>query len=227
MSMGTRLQDALDVRRRTAPDVIKACELSKGAVYNILNDVTKPEKVRADTVGKICAYLRINRDWLVWGKGDMDAAEPVASVESAWRDIKATTQGIGLGKGVEADEYAEAHRLKFRADSLRKKRLNAAHLEIAYGKGDSMEPRIRDGDAIMFDRSDTKPKDGALFIIQVGGAANHEPQAKRCLILDDLVYFEAINPAGDHDWKKARRMDSRRQPIEILGRVRWIAGWVD
>lgn len=209
-------------------------KMSRGALakaveigYSTLADLENGYAATTVALHRIAKALKARVEWLERGKGPKWSSEPAAGDDVDWSDIKATTQGIGLGKGVEADEYAEAHRLKFRADSLRKKRLNAAHLEIAYGKGDSMEPRIHDGDAIMFDRSDTKPKDGALYVVQVAGTANHEPQAKRCLILDDLVYFEAINPAGDHDWKKARRMDSRRQPIEILGRVRWIAGWVD
>src|SRR6187402_3262181 len=65
MSMGTRLQEALDLRQRSAPDVIAACRLSKGAIYNILNDVTKPDKVRAETINKVAGYLNVDRDWLI------------------------------------------------------------------------------------------------------------------------------------------------------------------
>ncbi|WP_313248960.1 XRE family transcriptional regulator [Stenotrophomonas acidaminiphila] len=147
-------------------------------------------------------------------------------VEPDWADIQGYSQAMGLGGGPEAQEYAETHKLKFRADSLARKRLNPSKLAVMYGRGDSMEPRVLSGDAILFDMSDTRPRDGALFVIMVdGGGHAKEYQVKRCEIIDDLVLFKADNPAGDHNWKKPRRMDSPRHPIEIIGRVRWIGSW--
>lgn len=172
---------------------------------------------------------RVRPEWLAsnMGPDGFPWSESANSEEPEWKDVRGTTQGLGLGKAVEADEYAESHKLKFRADSLRRKRLKPEHLEVAYGKGDSMLPRVHDGDAIMFDKSDITPKDGALYVIQLDGSANHEPQVKRCMVLDDAVYFVADNPNGDHGWNRPRRMDSKKQPIEILGRVRWIGSWED
>ena len=94
-----------------------------------------------------------------------------------------------------------------------------------YGKGDSMEPTINDGDAILFDSSDTRVRDGALYVIQVDGAANPEYYVKRAMVLDGLVYFASDNPAGDHDWRKPRRMESDRHPITVIGKVHWVGGW--
>lgn len=138
-----------------------------------------------------------------------------------WRDIRGYAQGVGLGAGAEAEEYAETHKLKFRAESLRRKGLFPRNLAVYYGHGDSMEPRIKTGDAILFDTSDTKPVDGQIYIVQLG----REIHAKRCEILDDIVFFRADNPTGDHNWRKAKRMDNARHPITIIGRVRWIGSW--
>lgn len=149
------------------------------------------------------------------------AQHQTGSGDSEWRDILGYSQALGLGSGAEATEYAETHRLKFRADSLTRKGLHARNLHVYYGKGDSMEPRINDGDAILFDTSDTRPSDGQIFVIQLG----REIYAKRCEILDETVYFRTDNPNGDHQWKKPKKMSNPRQPIEILGRVRWIGSW--
>lgn len=116
---------------------------------------------------------------------------------------------------------------KFRAASLSRKGLKPDKLEVFYGKGDSMLPRIHPGDAIMFDTSDTKPRDGSLYVIQTHGAANHEYQVKRAMVIDDEIFFVADNPAGDHAWSKPRKMRSDKQHIEVLGRVRWIGSWED
>lgn len=221
MSMGTRLQEALDVRGRSASEVIKACELSKGAVYNILNDVTKPEKVRADTVGKICAYLRISRDWLVWGKGGMDLSDRPLADEHAWANIRDMKLAAALGDGTTPDDYAETSKLKFRRDSLHRKKLKPESLIVIYGSGDSMHPTIKNGDAILVDTSDKVPKDGKLFVITYDGLLI----AKRLMELDGAWYAKSDNDA-DPKWRKPRKLDPSRG-IEIAGRIRWVAGWVD
>lgn len=170
-------------------------------------------------------YYGINLRWLTTGKGPKHPDE--ATVDSDWSDITGYAQAVGLGSGAEAQEYAETHKLKFRAASLSRKGLQASKLHVMYGDGDSMLPRIKPGDAILFDQSDTDPRDGAMFVIQVHGAANSEYQVKRAMILDGSVYFAADNPAGDHAWKKPKRGDAKRGQIEIIGRVRWIGSWED
>lgn len=140
-----------------------------------------------------------------------------------WDDVLGYAQAAGLGRGSEAQEYAETHALKFRASSLARKQLRADALAVMYGQGDSMEPRIHQGDAILFDTSDRQPRDGATFVIQWHG----EIYVKRAEIIDGTVFFRADNPAGDHHWRKPKRMDSPKDPIEILGRVRWIGSWED
>lgn len=140
-----------------------------------------------------------------------------------WADVLGYSQAAGLGAGAEAEDYAESHKLKFRATSLRRKGLRPQNLVVYYGKGDSMEPRIHDGDAILFDTSDTQPRDGAIFIVQRG----REMYAKRCEVLDGVTYFRSDNPHGDHHWRKAKRADNPREPLQVLGRVRWIGSWED
>ncbi|WP_328591072.1 XRE family transcriptional regulator [Pseudoxanthomonas winnipegensis] len=171
--------------------------------------------------------FRVRMEWITTGNGPkVDSADPLAK-ESDWQDVIGYGQAAGLGSGAEAEEYAETHSLKFKATSLRRQGLQARNLAIYYGKGDSMEPTIKDGDAILFDTSDTRVVDGGLYLIQLHGAANAEYYVKRAEVLDGTVYFRSDNPAGDHNWKKPKRMDSAKAPITVVGRVRWIAGWVD
>lgn len=147
--------------------------------------------------------------------------------DDEWADVTGYSQAAGLGAGAEAVEYAETHSLKFKKTSLRRRGIYNKPLAIYYGKGDSMEPTIQDGDAILFDTSDTKPVDGLLYVIQVDGMANPEYYVKRAMVLDAGVYFASDNPQGDHNWRKPKPMDSKRHPITVIGRVHWIGGWAD
>lgn len=219
-TMADRLKRAMVLRGMSAARLMKATGLSKAAVYFLLDGTTKAETVRATTVNALCSVLRVSRDWLLYGKGPIEG-EATASPESEWTDIQGFAQAVGLGNGAEAQEYAETHALKFRAQSLLRKRLKQDNLAVMYGDGDSMEPRIKSGDAVLFDTKDTKPRDGSMFVILWRG----EYYVKRAMILDDAVYFTTDNPRGDHNWKGPKRMDAPRDPITILGRVRWIGSW--
>ncbi|WP_285311614.1 S24 family peptidase [Stenotrophomonas maltophilia] len=137
------------------------------------------------------------------------------------------SQAVGLGEGAEAVEYAATHSLMFKATSLRRRGIYGRNLAIYYGKGDSMEPTIKDGDAILFDTSDTRVMDDTLYVIQVDGMAHPEYYVKRAMVLDTGIYFQSDNPRGDHKWQKPKPMASKRNPITVIGRVHWIGGWAD
>lgn len=164
-----------------------------------------PEAIRDDLPEQAAAKVR----------------EPSNDDYGDWESVLAFPQSVALGDGSEPEDYAVAHKLKFRAESLRRKGLSPSSLAVYYGRGDSMEPRIRDGDAVLFDTKDVKPKDGCIYVIRDG----KDLFAKRCEVLDDIVYFRSDNPNGDHNWRKPRRMDNPRRPVEIIGRVRWIGSW--
>lgn len=171
-------------------------------------------------------HFHINMRWLAEGKGPKDTG--ASEDDGDWPLVRATTQRLGLGSSAAVEEYAEAHKLKFRAASLHRKGLRPDMCEVAYGKGDSMLPRIHDGDAILFNRAQTDPKNRKLFVIEIDGiTGQYEPQVKRCRIVGDQIYFEALNPDGDHTWSDPRPMNDKRHPIRILGQVRWIGSWED
>lgn len=218
-TMGERLQEALDRRGRKPPEVILGTGLAKGTIYNILNDTTKPEKVWADTATKICRFLGISRDWLLFERGSMDA--PVAVDDSSWENVRATAQGVSLGGGMSPDDYAETHRLKFLASSLRSQGLDARHLEVYYGRGDSMEPTIKDGDAILVNKAETRILDEKLYFIR------HEGHffVKRLQLHGDLVFIVSDN-RDDPQWRKPVLVKDS-DDFEVLGRVRWIGSWAE
>lgn len=152
---------------------------------------------------------------------------PSAANSDDYADVIGYAQAAGLSDGEEMAEYQDTHSLKFKRTSLARKHLNAANLAVMYGKGDSMLPRIQDGDAILFDTSDTRPKDDCLFVILVPGVNGSAYSVKRCIELSGTWWFDALNPQGDHHWKRPRPMDNDRHPIHIIGRVRWIGSWED
>lgn len=184
----------------------------------------KNQNPRAELVELWARRFGVTVKWLATGKGPKHADASHDS-DGEWADLLGYSQAVGLSDGEEAGEYAETHKLKFRSDSLARKRLKSRDLAVFYGKGDSMEPRIHSGDAVLFDQSDIRPQDGAIYVILIPGAGADSYSVKRCEIIDDMVFFKADNPNGDHGWKKPKRMDNKRHPIKVIGRVRWIGSW--
>lgn len=216
-TLGQRLRAEREAQGISRADLAR----HMGVAVSTLSDLELDESKSTTKLHLAAERLRVSARWLETGEGPKQLATQATHEPVEWTDILASAQQVSLGDGAEALEYAETHKLKFRADSLRRQGLHADKLVVYYAKGDSMEPRINRGDAIMFDTSDTRPADGCIFIVQWRG----ELFAKRVNVIDGVVYFESDNPAGDHNWKKPRRMDDSRQPIEVLGRVRWIGSW--
>lgn len=168
----------------------------------------------AAEAGKPAAYL-IYRNW------EEASATTATPDDEDWPDVLAYKQAASLGDGAVPDEYAETHKLKFRADSLRRKRLDPERLGVVYGRGDSMLPRIRSGDAIMFDMRRTDPVDGALFVVSYDGGL----MAKQLVQLGGRWFIESLNK-DDPKWRKPQPIDEHRG-FAIHGRVVWIGSWED
>ncbi|HHA2799747.1 TPA: XRE family transcriptional regulator [Stenotrophomonas maltophilia] len=221
-TIGSRVRLEREARGIGRADLAKMT----GIGYSTISELERGGMQTSTKLHIIAEALGVSVRWLETGKGPKSADAQSASEDSDWADINGYAQAIGLGGGPEAQEYAETHKLKFRAESLARKRLRPNSLAVMYGKGDSMEPRIHSGDAILFDTSDTNPRDGQMYVIMVdGGGAAKEYHVKRCEVIDDLVFFKADNPRGDHNWRKPKRLDSPKHPIQVIGRVRWIGSW--
>ncbi len=220
-SIGTR------VRLEREAQGIDRKELARltGIGYSTLSELERGGMQTSTKLRVIADALGVSLRWLETGKGPKTLKVEVP--EDDYTDIVGYSQAAGLGNGAEAVEYAETHSLKFKKTSLRRRGILNRPLAVYYGKGDSMEPAIKDGDAILFDSSDTRVVDGVMYVIQIDGYANPEFYVKRAMVLDTGVYFQSDNPAGDHAWKKPKAMNSTKQPITVIGRVHWIGGWAD
>lgn len=150
----------------------------------------------------------------------MPEAKTDVAQEEDWGDVRGVRQQAALGDGSFADEYASTHKLKFRASSLRKKGLRVQNLVVFYGKGDSMLPRIRDGDALMFDISDKRPIDGSIYLFS---SVDTGLTVKRLVDYGGRWFLEADNKT-EKNWMKPVPMDGRH-PYVIEGRLHWIGSW--
>ena len=137
--------------------------------------------------------------------------------EFALVDRRAVKLSAGNGQMVFDEEPLPP--LAFRAEFLRAKRVSRReNLVIVYAEGDSMEPAIVDGDAVLCDRGQTEVIDGEIYAIDYGGVLKVKRLRKRfdggLVIISDNA---AKHPAEALTAEQATH-------IQVLGRVLWRGG---
>lgn len=70
----------MKLRGMNAPQLAAETDLSKSAIHFVLDGTTRPDTIRATTVDRMAAALKVNRDWLLYGTGPMEGAAPGAGV---------------------------------------------------------------------------------------------------------------------------------------------------
>lgn len=215
--MGQRLQSALDRKGWTASRLIKATKLSKGAIYNVLNDTTKPEKIREVTVTRICSALGIQSAWLVHGTGSMNppvvfGSDPPTSPKTFEAALTAaprvpptqTPKGYvrfdlldgaaGMGAGVENTDYPEVVRQVELAEWEVRRKLGflptPGRIALLTGRGPSMRPMVDNGDVVMVDTAIDSFQGDAVYVINVNG----ETQIKMLQMRPAGLYIVSANP---------------------------------
>ena len=215
-SFGSRVKDERVARGWSQAELAKRAGVSQQLIGKIELGAAQDSKYLLQIAR---ALEGISPEWLRLGRGQKYLSGHDADPD--WSDILAVRTAAALGDGAVPDEYAETHKLRFRAESLRRKRLRPERLAVVYGRGDSMLPRIRSGDAILFDTGDTAPADGSLFVVSYDGGL----MAKRLVNLGGRWFIESLN-RDDPKWRKPTPIDDHKG-FQIHGRVRWVGSWED
>ncbi len=211
-TVGSRVREARLAAALSQDALAKKCKMAAGT----LADLERGEAETSKKLPEISRATGYRIEYLAWGQLPRRLAE---SSGSDWPDVLAYRTAVGMGNGTVPDEYAETHKLKFRAESLRKKGLRSDALIVVYGRGESMMPTIHNGDAILADTSDTARKDGRLVVVRYDG----DLLAKRLLRIGSTWCLQSDNQT-DPRWRKPQPVDEIKD-FEIIGRVRWVGGW--
>lgn len=121
---------------------------------------------------------------------------------------------VAAGNGhVVYDEREHDQGQAYRASSVRNLATKASNLMTVYAKGESMEPSIYEGDALLVDRGQTTVKDRQVYILRYG----HEIRVKRLFLRPDggLRIVSDNSSAFPEEVITGEEM----KHIEIIGRV--------
>jgi transcriptional regulator with XRE-family HTH domain len=86
-NLADRLAQAMKLRDMEVADLVRETGLSKSAIHFILNGTTKAENLRAVNLDKLSESLRVDRDWLLYGRGTPESPVPRSQSERLDADI--------------------------------------------------------------------------------------------------------------------------------------------
>ncbi|RMD64882.1 LexA family transcriptional regulator [Candidatus Parcubacteria bacterium] len=132
-------------------------------------------------------------------------------------DIKAD---CGDGTCVLHEEPLD-QRQAFRAEWFAQKGIKPQHAACIYATGDSMEPRIYEGDTLLIDRSPAAREriiDNKIYLIRYGDEIRVKQLQKR---FDGGMIIRSFNKEKYPD-EQITREELEKGGIEVLGRVVWI-----
>ena len=131
------------------------------------------------------------------------------------------TAKVAAGNG-QMNEHVEVKGgLVFKRAWLNRMSLRERNLHVIYVEGHSMEPTISDGDVLLFDESQTSPKDGRIYVL-----AKPDGQLIIKRLIQSLTGGWIIR--SDNEDKRTYPdqpvADSDIEHISIVGRAVWHGG---
>ncbi|MFC3394240.1 LexA family transcriptional regulator [Brenneria rubrifaciens] len=128
---------------------------------------------------------------------------------------------LSAGGGAYDIDEDEVYALPFRAHTLRRLGIRVEDTRVVTVMGDSMEPKLSDGDKVAVNLADRQIRDGKMYAIRMG-----ELQRVKALIRrpDGSIIVRSYNQAyGDEIVTKEQIINGE---LAVIGRVWWVSALV-
>lgn len=144
-----------------AVDLVRKAGVSKGAVSQWLNGVAEPSSKNAIALSKA---LRCDPTWLMSGKGDPSSNDFVAY---DFIDIPLLDVELSAGAGTHSELENVMDWIPISSEWITKNNFSSDNLKAVAVRGDSMSPRLQDGDVLLINAAEIKPQSGYVYAIAV------------------------------------------------------------
>jgi phage repressor protein C with HTH and peptisase S24 domain len=213
MRVGERIKQARERAAMTQSDLARAVGVRPQSVQQWERGETDPRGKRMDA---IAAALGVEKLWLLLG-AEAPAAGP--DVQEQYSLVQKVGVELSAGPGCEVElEEVEDH-LAFRTHWLRSKGLQAPMLRAVYARGDSMAPRIQDGDILLVDTASRTIVDGAVYALRYD---QHVRVKRLTWRFDGALIIRSDNP--DPAYRDEIVPKEQLDAVNLLGRVVWVGG---
>lgn len=211
-----RKKGELDLTQQKVGDLMGG--ITQGGVGHYLHGRAA---LNLEAVLKFASILRVDpreiRDDL---DGLSDAIAAALRAVEAGDAVSLFDAYASAGDGHQVSRLTRIGELTFRLGSLEKKGIDPKQAEVYFVTGRSMEPRLYDGDAVLFDKRETTvTEDGKIYVILWNGARFVKRIFRE---LDGRLRIVSDNKAPEFQDRFVHPGDDG---FTIQGRVRWVGSW--
>lgn len=176
----------------------------------------RSEHPNLDKLDKVARAIKVDRGWLLYGKGEVEGGEPQIEETDAFVAIPSVEVTASMGGGrIVADEVENGEPYHFKNSWITHRlRANPANLRIMHVEGDSMMPTLHDGDVVLVDLARALPTPPGIFVLfdgmgLVAKRLEHipNPDPPRVRVISDNTFYTPYERTADE--------------IKIIGRIRW------
>lgn len=202
-SISTRIQKAMDLRGLRQADLVDRTGINKGALSSYISGRYKPKQ---NNIYLLAKALDVNVEWLMGVDVDVTHFSEVSRPKKSAARIPVlgrVAAGIPINAVEEIIDWEEIPSEMAESDEYFGLRI----------KGDSMSPRIMDGDTVIVRRQDDADT-GDVVIAIVNG---NDGVCKKLRKTDSGIMLISLNPA--YDPMVFDQTDIDTIPVNIIGRV--------
>lgn len=220
MGVSERLRDVVDASGLTLKAFSGEIGIAIGTFEKYLNEDRAPS---AKALVAIRSRFGVSSDWILTGEGSIKlqnrsldgGRENLTSqeVEPDFVPIQRFSVEASAGPGALVDEETQTGFYAFNRRWLDRRQLDPGSLAVIAVRGDSMEPKLSDGDLILVDRAQRQIADGIAYVLRIDTdlLVKNVQRVRPGVIA--LLSANALYPPREID---AEGLDGE---VEIIGRV--------
>lgn len=139
--------------------------------------MARDRSASAEFLHQVVAQMDVSGTWLLTGNGNMTTQEgPLGHVqmdighdhvEPEFVHVPRLSVEASAGHGATALDEETTGFYAFNRKWLARRRLSPSNLAVVSVRGDSMEPRLSDGDLILVDRAQREIADGLAYVLRM------------------------------------------------------------
>lgn len=207
-NLGKKIRELRENLKLTQGEFAAAIGVTQKTITFWENDKNEPNE---ENILTICNKYNIDKDFFI--------TQDVITIDNCLNLPILGGVSASMGTGIEVYDESKTGVYKISAKVLKDIGANPQTSDIIFAEGDSMEPTIQGGSALIVDKSKIDVKDGKIYCIQFNGALMAKrlqllPPKKLRIISDNFNKY----PAWDVDFSKDIDFD-----FKVIGEVmRWM-----
>lgn len=206
-----------------------------GTTPQSVNNWLKRNSLSRESAQAICEKLGYSLNWLLEGIGNAKIGEgstfreselkvtewiPESADESEFVVVPYLNIRLSAGSGAYNEYEEEMYSLPFRKHTLQRLGINPNNVKVVRVIGDSMEPKLSDGDTVAINMADKAIRDGKMYAVRIG-------DFQRVKILIEQpggIVIKSLNRDFEDEVITPSRIESGE--FSVIGRVWWISSLV-